>query len=246
MNKIVRPIIAAPPGAQPLWQLPDVAVNTSLEQLLKTYKRGYQAGSLIELDSSGTNVTYCVLSGWVSLSKSMPDGQRQTIDFALPGDILSQISAHIATRALQMETVTYATIAMIPGPVWARLGKEFPQLAQLENRRAAEALSRLSDRMLRLGKCSAETRIAHALIELCSRLRSIGQGSSLGFQLPLTQQQLGEFTGLSSVHVCRTLRRLSQHAVIKMGDHMTIEITDMDALADLAGVEPTTLTERCH
>ena len=55
--------------------------------------------------------------------------------------------------------------------------------------------------------------------------------------MPLGQQQLGDFTGLSSVHVCRTLRRLNRIGVIRTGDHMDILIRDLPALADLAQVD---------
>lgn len=246
MNRILHPMTKSRTDILPLWRISDPGARAELERTFRTHRRRYRAGTLIGLEDTGTDVTYCMLAGWVSLSKSMPDGQRQTIDFSLPGDILSQISSHIATSALQMETVTSATIAVIPGPAWARLGKAFPQLEKLENRRAFEALSRLSDRMLRLGKGSAETRIAHALIELCTRLYAIGQSSGLGLQLPLTQQQLGEFVGLSSVHVCRTLGRLSRHGVITVRDHMDIVINDMSTLARIAGVDGTLLPERYH
>jgi CRP-like cAMP-binding protein len=95
--------------------------------------------------------------------------------------------------------------------------------------------------MLRLGKGSAETRIAYAIIELCIRLGMIGKVPDCGFHIPLTQQQLGEFVGLSSVHVCRTMRRLTRLGVISMEGHMDITIHNMDALAEIAGVDPDAL-----
>jgi CRP-like cAMP-binding protein len=224
--------------AQPVWQLSDSSTSATLERALKTHKRGHCAGTMIKLEGGKSKVTYCVLSGWASLSKSMPDGQRQIIDFALPGDFLDPRSADNATSALQIEAVTYAVIAEIPDNLWHQLGETIPQLKTLEHRVIAGALSRLAERMLRLGKGSAEARIAHAIIELCIRLRAIGQERDCSFHLPLTQQQLGEFVGLSSVHVCRTMRRLKRLGVISMEDHIDISIHDMDALAEIAGVDP--------
>ena len=92
--------------------------------------------------------------------------------------------------------------------------------------------------MLRLGKSCAETRIAYVLIELCLRLSACAQpAGDCAFHVPLGQQQLGDFIGLSSVHVCRTLRRLSRQGIITTGDHMDIEIHDLTALTELAGVD---------
>jgi CRP-like cAMP-binding protein len=223
------------------WNLPRDRGVAPIERLLRTHKRGYRAGSILTLEGGSSRVTYCVLSGWLSLSKSMENGQRQIIDFGLPGDFLNPVSANNETSTLQIEAVTYATVAAIPQPLWLGLLENYPQLRHLESRVIAGALSRLSERMLRLGKASAEIRIAHAMIELCIRLHPVGAVRDCSFRLPLTQQQLGEFVGLSSVHVCRTLSSLSRRGVILVQDQMNITIRDMDALADIAGTDPLTL-----
>jgi hypothetical protein len=61
------------------------------------------------------------------------------------------------------------------------------------------------------------------------------------FHVPLGQQHLGDFTGLSSVHVCRTLRRLGRLGTLTTDDHMDIRIHDLPDLADRAGVNIATL-----
>ncbi|MDU8913381.1 Crp/Fnr family transcriptional regulator [Aestuariicoccus sp. MJ-SS9] len=172
-------------------------VTTALERALNTNRRRHRPGAVIALEGSGRAVVHCVLSGWVSLSKSMPDGQRQIIDFALPGDILNAASGDMAAGAMQIEAVTFASVAEIPRRDWARLSREFPQLGAFEQRFLAEAFARLSERMLRLGKGSAETRIAHAILEFRQRLHAAGSGHDRALHLPLTQQQLGDFVGLS-------------------------------------------------
>ncbi len=212
-----------------------------IEQLLRTYQRRSHAGTVVALEGSTSHVVFCVLSGWLSLSKSMEDGQRHIIDFALPGDLVNSVCANNKTNALQIEAVTSATVAVIPDYRWASLLEDLPQLKNLEDRVIAGTLSRLSERMLRLGKGNAETRIAYAMIELCIRLRAVGAVRDWTFHLPLTQQQLGDFVGLSSVHVCRTLRSLSRLGVIAMKDHMDITIHNIDGLAKIAGVDPRAL-----
>ena len=228
---------------QPAWQLAEASGVKKLENALKKHMRGHRAGTMIGLEGEQSNVIYCVWSGWISMSKSMPDGQRQIIDFALPGEFLNPSSGHTAGSGLHIEAVTNASIATIPETRWHELKEAIPQLARLESRVVAGAFSRLSERMLRLGKGSAEARIAHALIELCIRLRAIGQVEDDSFHIPLTQQQLGEFVGLSSVHVCRTIRRLSRSGVISMADHMDIDIHEMDHLAEIAGLDMDVLEE---
>jgi CRP/FNR family transcriptional regulator, anaerobic regulatory protein len=65
-----------------------------------------------------------------------------------------------------------------------------------------------------------------------------------GFHIPMTQQQLGDFTGLSAVHICRTLRRLQRAGILTVTDHMNVVIHNLDALAKIAGIDPGSLHQQ--
>ena len=142
---------------------------------------------------------------------------------------------------MQVEAVCDAVISTIDRATWDRLLQDHPDFRYTERVRERAAQARHSERMLRLGKSSAETRVAYALIELCMRLTAIHCAENCAFQVPLGQKQLGDFTGLSSVHVCRTLRRMNRQGLIKTQDHMDITIYDVPALAELAEVDLETL-----
>jgi len=138
---------------------------------------------------------------------------------------------------MQIEVLSYARIAVVPNVTWANLIEGVPMLRMRENRIISSALSRMSERMLRLGKGTAEMRIAYSLIELYLRLSAIGKVDNDRFHIPLTQQQLGEFAGLSSVHVCRTMRRLSRKNILTVNSQMDITILDLQEMAEIAGVD---------
>ena len=211
--------------------------TAQLEKVLKSHRRGFSAGNILKLEGEASTATYCVLDGWVALSKSTQDGQRQIIDFVLPGDIINPASANKWTSAMQIEVLSYARIAVVPNVTWANLTEWVPMLRMRESAIISSALSRMSERMLRLGKGTAEMRIAYSLIELYLRLRAIGKVDNDRFHIPLTQQQLGEFAGLSSVHVCRTMRRLSRKNILTVSSQMNITILDLQGLAEIAGVD---------
>ena len=200
--------------------------------------RDYKAGQPIALEGEEIASVLCVLDGWIALSKTLEDGERQIIDFGLPGDIVTAVAADGTTSCLEIEALTEVSVAALTHADWERMQSASPALREMADHLAAASNARLSERMLRLGKGSAPVRIAYALLELCVRLRSIGQTQDHTFHLPLTQQHLGEFTGLSSVHVCRTLRRLSRQQIIQTEDHLDIKIIDLAALSDLAGISP--------
>lgn len=179
--------------------------------------------------------------GWLAASKCGLNGEVQLIDFILPGDIADPTAADGKTAGLSLEAVTDVLVSVIPLPAWHRMLADSPRLARASDQAHAAGRARISERMLRLGRGSAESRIAYALIELCLRLRPLGLSDNCLFHLPLTQRHIGDFTGLTAVHVCRTLRRFVRNGLLETADHMDIRITDLAALADIAGVEPARL-----
>jgi CRP/FNR family transcriptional regulator len=216
----------------------------ALEELLGRDKRAVAKGTILKNEEDKSNVRFCVLDGWLSVSKMLRDGEQQILDFILPGETYDPTSADENTSFVQIDTLCDAIIVTIDRKAWARLLQDHPDLHYFERVRETAAQARHSERMLRLGKSSAETRIAYALIELCMRLSAIHGATDGGFYVPLGQKQLGDFTGLSSVHVCRTLRRMNRLGLITTHDHMDIKIHDVFVLAELAEVDICALRKR--
>ncbi|WP_343079690.1 Crp/Fnr family transcriptional regulator [Ostreiculturibacter nitratireducens] len=204
---------------------------------LEKNSRCYSAGHQLAFEGDNGAPVLWVLKGWLALSKSLSDGQTQIIDFILPRDIALPGAADGLTAAFQVEALTDVEVASLSQHEWDRIKQACPDVQGLAVNLAAAAQARMSERMLRLGKGSAPMRIAYALLELSVRLKSIGEMEGDFIHLPLTQQQLGDFTGLSSVHVCRTLRRLVRNGVITTVDHRDIRIRDIAALSEMAGID---------
>lgn len=213
------------------------ASDTVLNSFRRSLQRIPQNKILLHDGESGCKV-FIVIEGWLAASKSSLHGEVQLIDFMLPGDIADPTSADGKTAGLNIEAVTDALVSVIPLAAWHRMLAEAPRLARANEQVQAAERARLSERMLRLGRGSAESRIAYALIELCLRLKPLGLSENCAFHLPLTQRHIGDFTGLTAVHVCRTLRRFVRNGLVETADHMDVRIKDLAALSDIAGVEP--------
>lgn len=211
--------------------------HSVLEKTLERKKRVIGKGATLKAEGDVSQQRFCVETGWLAASKSLQDGGQQIIEFILPGETYDPTGADGQTSFVEITTLCDSRILAIDCTVWTRLLRDDPDLSEAERLRDIAVQARASERMLRLGQSSAETRIAYVLIELCLRLSACGPRGECAFHVPFGQQQLGDFIGLSSVHVCRTLRRLSRQGFITTGDHMDIEIHDLAALADLAGVD---------
>lgn len=199
--------------------------------------RSFSAQSTLLFEGGRSAAIFLVLDGWLSLSKSFADGQIQIIDLALPGDVVEARSADGETSLITVEALNSGSVAAIPYDRWDQMNQVLPRLRRLVHAMDTAVHARRAERMLRLGKGTAEMRVAHALLELGIRLGALDETGTQTFHIPLTQQLLGQFVGLSSVHVCRTIRRLVRNGLVATANHMDIRIIDIDALADLAGVD---------
>jgi len=194
-------------------------------------------GKIIVHEEDFADHSMILLEGWIAFSKMLPDGENQIIDVMLPGDfaLIGAINAPVAACSVEaLSDVRFISIR----PAQAN-GSE-PDLAILRDLMAAEIVrtqARIAELLLRLGRGHAGSRVAYALLEFYVRLEAIGLVKDARFELPMTQLKIGEFTGLSSVHVCRTMRRFERAGVISYPTHGEIVLDDLDALCQSAGVD---------
>jgi CRP-like cAMP-binding protein len=93
---------------------------------------------------------------------------------------------------------------------------------------------------LNVGRRDARSRMAHLLCEFARRLEAAGLAALSGYELPMTQEQLADATGLTSVHVNRVLKQLTQEGLIQR-TRRAINIPDWDLLRSVAGFSETYL-----
>ena len=95
----------------------------------------------------------------------------------------------------------------------------------------------LREWLLNVGQRDAIPRIGHLLCELLARLRVVGLVTDNSYQLPLTQTDIGDTTGLSFVHVNRCLQQLRNSGLLEYkSKHIVIK--DLDGLIEFTGFNP--------
>ena len=140
-----------------------------MERLCDSALQEFSRGRTLQLSSDRTTAIYLVLAGWLVVSKSTEDGQRQIVDFVLPGEFYDPGSAKKRLSLADVTALTRAKVAIIPRSNWQELLQAHPDLQQNVDRLMAAGYARMSERLLRVGKAQAETRIAYAICELCLR-----------------------------------------------------------------------------
>jgi CRP-like cAMP-binding protein len=160
------------------------------------------------------------LSGWACRYKQLEDGRRQIVAFLLPGDVCDYNGFLLKEMDHSIGALTAVTVAEVPPETVLALETRNPRVAKALVWETLVAVATQREWTVSLGQRNAQERVAHLLCELFLRLRTVGltEGESCSF--PITQVELGYATGLSNVHVNRTLQELRAAGLVVLRDRM--------------------------
>lgn len=196
-----------------------------------------------EIVSQGDSPSQCcvVLEGWVSRNKIIEGGRRQITAIHFAGFIPDLQGMFTPVMDHNISTLTAVQAAFIPHSKLRELMNRFPELAQVLLQETVLEAAIAREWEVNLGARPAPQRIAHVFCEIGTRLQRFGyaerDGRSLSFEWPMSQTQLGDATGLSAVHVNRSLQVLRGSALIEVSRDR-VNIHDMPRLEEFAGFNP--------
>jgi CRP-like cAMP-binding protein len=148
----------------------------------------------------------------------------------------------VADHDVQMLTV--GKIAMIPRQQIERVAAERPAVGRAMWIDTLVDAAIFREWIMNVGRRDAKTRLAHLFCEFSLRLNLAGLGQHDGYELPMTQEQLGDATGLTPVHVNRTIKQLERDGLIKRSSARSIQIGDWRKLAKVGDFDSTYLHMR--
>jgi CRP/FNR family transcriptional regulator, anaerobic regulatory protein len=241
MNNMTRsPGRHVPCEACPLRPLPALREFTPEElAFLRVFKTGeikLRLGSTVLQEGEMNTHLYTVLSGWAFRYKTLPDGRRQILNFALPADFLGLQGSVMKEMQHSVEALTDMVLCVFPRDKLWELYSHHPSLAFDVTWLAAREEQMLDDHLLSVGRRSALERTAYILAHLFDRAREVGLAGEDRAQFPITQQHLADALGMSLVHMNKTLRRLTNEGLIRWSGR-TFEILDRERLFACAGLE---------
>lgn len=218
-------------------------ISTEEKQLLMelplTLKR-YDAG--VDIVSEGDRTKNCclVLEGLVCRYKTVGNGNRQILSLHIPGDIPDLHSLHIEQMDHSLGTLTASRVAFIPHEAVRRLSRSSYRIAEAFWREALVDAAVFREWMVGIGRRSAQSRLAHFLCEFATKMKAVGLSDGIRFELPMTQTEIGDALGLSTVHTNKTLRALRERGLIQLRGRR-LKLLDWDALCELGEFDPSYL-----
>ncbi|AJP74461.1 Crp/Fnr family transcriptional regulator [Sphingomonas hengshuiensis] len=178
-----------------------------------------------------------LLEGLMCRYKDLSDGQRQITEIHVPGDFADLHSFTLKHLDHSMMTLTPCTIAKVPHTELTRITEAYPHLARVLwfSTNLDACIHREWE--VSLGRRSALERTAHLFCELQQRLAIVEMASESDYAFPLTQTELAECLGLTSVHVNRVLKELRERGLVEFrGGRVTIH--DLRELRRVAEFDP--------
>ena len=179
-----------------------------------------------------TTSFYNLIEGVMRLYKLLPDGRRQIVGFALPGDFLGMATSAPSRHSYSADAIGPVTVCRFSKSSFARFIDDKPHLLRRINELTVRELSQAQDHLVLLGRRSAEEKVATFLIGWRDRLVRLN-GLSRTVPLPMSRQDIADFLGLTIETVSRTFTKLERKGVIGImpGSVLLLDPARAEALA---------------
>jgi CRP-like cAMP-binding protein len=207
----------------------------SLEKILGDV-RHHPARHDIIREGDRPDHVHVVLEGFVFRYKMLPDGRRHIMAYLVPGDLCDLHVSILGEMDHSIATAGPCRVAYIARHTINELTERHPRITRALWWATLVDEGILLEWLVNMER-DAEQQIAHLFCELLVRLQSVGLADENSYELPVTQAELGDTLGMSTVHVNRTLQELRRKGLLTLkGKQLTIH--DVDGLKKFSGFDP--------
>jgi CRP-like cAMP-binding protein len=207
---------------------------------LRVTVRVLKADQDIVRDQDRPSQCCLILDGFAFRYKTLPGGKRQILSFHIPGDIPDLQSLHLEIMDHSLGTLTATKVALIPHDTVRAFVRAHPRIGDVFWRDTLIDAAVFREWVTNVGRREAYGRIAHIYCELFVRLSAVGLNNGHSYEMPITQAELADATGLSTVHVNRTMQALRAKGLITTKNGMAV-IEDWEGLQQAGEFDPTYL-----
>jgi len=181
-----------------------------------------------------------LIEGSAMRYRVLHDGRRQVLNIVLPGDFIGFPGCFFDSALYSITALSETVVSAIPFAQLLRLFEAHPRLAATIFWSFSCEAAMYAEHLIDVGRRSALERVAHLLLELLTRLQAIGLADEFSYQLPLTQELIGDALSLSLPRVNHALRQLREGGLVAI-EKRRVVIKDLESLAALADFERTYL-----
>lgn len=218
------------------WRALDLADQEALLALPFRLIRFRPLESIVREGDKPQN-TCLMVSGFSIRHKVAGNGGRQIFSIHMMGDVADLQNSLLGVADHNLQTLTHVEAALIPVEAIQEIAFTRPAIGRAMWYETLVDASIFREWTLNVGRRDARTRAAHLLCEFALRLEAAGLGERGSYELPMTQEQLADALGLTSVHTNRTLMSLGEAGLISR-THRSVRINDWPSLMEVGDFDP--------
>lgn len=195
-----------------------------------------KAGTDLILEGTNPRNVFLLLEGWGCRYSILRNGNRQIFGYLLPGDLCDVHVFMLDKMDHSIGLLSDAKVVQIPADEMLDLLNRYPRIERALWIATLVAESTLRQWVVNVGQRNAFERVGHLFCELWVRMQAVDQVDHNKFDLPLTQTELADTLGLTSVHINRTLQRLREQGLIALGKGR-LTILEPEKLVEISGFD---------
>lgn len=199
--------------------------------------RDYPADKVFIRAGQKLSESTLLLDGLMCRQKDLRDGHRQITELHVAGDFADLHSFTLKHLDHDLMTLTPCRIALVPHENLKDITERYPHLARVYWFATNLDAAIHREWEVSLGRRSAVSRLAHLFCELHVRLGLVGLTDGDSYALNLTQVELAECLGITSVHINRTLQQLRSERLVEVGAGR-VTLLNVEALRQIAEFDP--------
>ncbi|MBR0962628.1 Crp/Fnr family transcriptional regulator [Bradyrhizobium diazoefficiens] len=202
-------------------------------QALPIAVKHYPAETPVVHDGERASECCLIIEGFCARSKTIASGKRQILSLHIPGEIPDLMSLFLHVMDHELSTLTSCKLGFINHDALRKLHRRRPAVAEIFWRDTLIDSAMFREWIVNVGQRPAPARLAHVMMELRERLRLIGRVEGASFEMPLTQEQIGEALGITAVHANRVIRQLREEGIVEL-HRGRVTVLDERKFLDLA------------
>ena len=199
--------------------------------------RQLDRGAILQQEGEPTRTLDLLLDGWAASAVWLADGARQLVMLNLPGDLLGLPGLAVQKSIDTVIALSPVVVCEIRAQTLLDMFWSQPGLAARLYLVAQEERVMAMERLALVGKAPAIARVAALFVRLGERLAKLDSGSPCAYEIPLTQKDIADMVGVTSVHLNKLLRELRTAGIITLQKRQ-LRILKERELWDLAQIEP--------
>ena len=179
-----------------------------------------------------------VVAGLVGRFGQNSEGNRQITAIHIPGDMADLHSVVQPAPSSALQALSVATIIRVPHVALRAAAARYPAVAEALWRDCMVDAAILSQWVVNVGRRDAKQRIAHLICEMASRFNGASAPDGMVFDFAITQTQMADATGLTAVHVNRTLQMLRRDGIVEWSRGRVVRVPRWKRLAEMGDFDP--------